>query len=243
MEIIKNCSGYALPATLVAGAIFGLLTLSSIIMIPEATPPIASMSIDPTDLTIKPAEEFKIDVIVNSIEPVNAFSGVLKFDEKVLKVSRIDYNTSIADLWAQEPWFNKGEGTISFAGGSTRTGGFIGTGSLVTVYFTGISPETTNLKLIEPRILKHDGLGTDIPFNQPIDAVFTINPDKQEVISSLKVVREMAANTDLNNDGKTTIADISVFMLAITTGDIKADFNHDGKVTMADFSILLNNRQ
>jgi hypothetical protein len=44
--------------------------------------------------------------------------------------------------------------------------------------------------------------------------------------------------TDLNNDGEQTIADVSIFMTDLITQNDRSDFNQDGTVDLKDLSIL-----
>jgi hypothetical protein len=244
MNRIQSTRGSIIPNTLIASAIIGFATLASVLFVPKEPRTGTSMHIEPGELTIETAKDFTIDVIVESDEAVNAFAGVLEFDETTLEVASIDYNTSIADLWTQEPWFTKGDGTIAFAGGTTRPGGFTGKGSLLTVTFTGKNATTTPLTLTGTRILKHDGLGTDAQLRTSLDALFTIKPvpSNGAVITQAKP-DEIILTTDLNNDGATTIADVSIFMLQLASQNMRSDFNNDKKVTAADLSILLDARQ
>jgi hypothetical protein len=244
MNRSKSTRGSIIPKTLIASAIIGFLTLTGVLFIPKEPTVGTSIYIEPTELTIEEDLDFTIDVIVESDEAVNAFAGVLEFDENTLMVASIDYNTSIADLWTQEPWFTKGNGTIAFAGGTTKPGGFTGRGSLLTVTFTGKKVATTPLTLTGTRILKHDGLGTDAQLRTSLDALFTIKPmpSSGAVISQSKP-EEIILTTDLNNDGATTIIDISIFMLQLASQNLRSDFNNDKKVSAADLSILLDARK
>lgn len=211
---------------------------------PKETHMGTSMRIEPNQLSIEGEKDFTIDVIVESNEPVNAFAGILNFDEAILEVARIDYNTSIANLWTQTPWFTKGEGTITFAGGATQPGGFVGSGTLLTVKFKGKSATTTPLILTDTRILKHDGLGTDAQLQTTLNALFTIKPllPPNEFIAQ-SIPSEIILNTDLNNDKVTTLTDVSIFMLHLASQNLLSDFNNDKKVNAADLSILLNARE
>jgi hypothetical protein len=243
MKRSLSTRGSIIPNALIASAIIGFASLASVFFVPKEPNTGTALHIEPAELVIEKDTEFTIDIIVESDEAVNAFAGVLKFDEAALQVTRIDYNTSIADLWTQEPWFTKGDGTITFAGGTTRRGGFTGKGSLVTVTFTGRSASATALSLTGTRVLKHDGLGTDAQLRTSLDALFTIKPvsGSGDIISQSKP-DEIILTTDLNNDGATTIADVSIFMLQLAGQNMRSDFNNDKKVNTADLSILLDAR-
>jgi len=207
-----------------------------------------------TDMHILPesgiyyvGESFAVNIVVESKVPVNVFKGELFFDTDVMYVESISYNTSIADLWAKEPWYSNGNGTLNFIGGTTRKGGFIGTGELVTITFTTTAPGDATVHMDNIRILEHDGLGSEAVTAAPIDTIFTIqeNVDASTVLqkdglrSSLQVVKEESP-TDLNGDGMQTLADMSIFLGHFATQDLKGDVNDDGKINMTDMSIMLD---
>lgn len=238
--------GTIMAYALLASAFFGVLTAGGV-MISNFSSREAAMTIDPTSLTALPGETFTISILVSSAIPVNAFTGMVTFDHRVLSVEKIYYNTSIADLWAEEPWFSQGDGTINFTGAATRPGGFTGTGALVIVNFKAVTAGDALLQLHNARILQHDGLGTEVPLSAPIDTVFTIVPAALHTVTSndtnAKVmIAAVFSPTDLNRDGHTTLADISIFMLYLTTFDKRGDVSGDGHVTTTDLSIILDAR-
>lgn len=232
--------------TLVASAILGLIGLMTFLTHEELTT-LATMRLEPIQSIVLLDEEFIVNVVVESSQSVNAFQGVIRFDDNLLQVNSIEYNTSIANLWVKEPWYSSGDGTISFAGGTTQPGGFVGTGSLLSVVFTPRSVGTVTVSLEEARLMEHNGFGTDAELAPSIDALFSvqnIEESAQEIgavsISKQVTILDETANLDLNGDGKVTVADISIFMVNIFGSNPRYDFNNDGKVNLADLSILLD---
>jgi hypothetical protein len=238
----------ASPA-LAAAAIFGFLAVIGFLVAPTILSPVAEMRIEPLNGVVMKDNTFTIEIVVKSSLPVNVFAGELTYDPEILEVDSIDYNTSIADLWAERPWYDNGEGTLNFGGGTTRPGGFIGTGSLITVTFKSLFAGDGILALRDPIILQHDGLGTEAEVEVPIDALFTI---ESEATSNNVIASDIAPATyrvldgppskDLNGDGKQSLADLSIFTLHMTSGNLRSDFNVDGKVDTKDLSIILNAR-
>ena len=231
---------------LTASIIAGLIGISGFLLGPTIIGPAANVRIEPTSGLAVVGETFVIQVIVTASVPVNVFKGLLVFDTEKLEVASIDYNTSIADLWAEEPWYSNGDGTINFIGGTTKAGGFIGEGSLLTVTFKTKQSGEAHVAMEEMRILQHDGLGTDITIEKPLDSIFAISSDSLEAQTvfetklagpTVSVVNE-APQTDLNGDGKQTIADTSIFMTDLLTQNNRSDFNEDGAVDLKDLSIL-----
>ncbi len=231
---------------LVAGVILGLLGFG---VYPSfiSNNTIADIQIESTEQTPVIHQPFFIDITITATEPVNVFKGILNFDPSILTITSIDYNTSVADLWAEEPWYSNGDGTLSFIGGTTRPGGFTGADRLLRVTFTPQAYGEATLTMNDVRILRHDGLGSDAKVETPIDAIFTIAPEitltktiaeKQTEPGPFIYILSTEANTDLNNDGKHTIADTSIFMIHLTTQNLRSDFNQDGSVDLKDLSIL-----
>lgn len=235
----------ALPL-LTASIIAGLIGISSFLLGPTIIGPAANVRIEPTSGLAVVGETFVIQVVVTASVPVNVFKGLLVFDTERLEVDSIDYNTSIADLWAEEPWYSNGEGTINFIGGTTKSGGFIGEGTLITITFRTKQNGEAHVAMEEMRILQHDGLGTEIGVEKPIDSIFAISTDslKDETVfettlngPTVSVVNE-TPKTDLNGDGAQTLADTSIFMTDLVTQNNRSDFNEDGTVNLKDLSIL-----
>lgn len=235
-----------MPAVLAVIAGLGLLSAAVINMLPSGSMPLADIRIEPPAGTYIIGETFTIEIVVDSTIPVNVFAGELQFDPQVLRVQSIGYNTSIAQLWAERPWFSNGEGTLNFAGGTTAEDGFIGSGSLIQITFEAIGLGGDALALREARILKHDGLGTDVELGRPIDAIFTVEEmvERETIVAKSSLgtkvsILEQPPTTDLNNDGKQTVADISIFMTHLVRQNKRSDFNQDGKINTADLSIIM----
>lgn len=227
---------------LVASIIAAFIGLGSYVMQVEA--PATSMAISPSSATSLAGTEIVVHVVVESATPVNAFAGELLFDSTKLEVARIDYNNSIADLWAEEPWYKNGDGTIGFAGGSTSQGGFTGSGNIITVTFRSKGAGVSAVEITRAQILKHDGLGTDTEVATPIDALFTITAEVAPMVADNQattqvVVASEGKSLDLSGDGKQSLADVSVFLQHLVTGNTAGDINGDGRVSIADLSILL----
>ncbi len=238
--------GSVAPLVLMASVLFGFAAFSTALLTNFSSRE-AAMTIDPTELTTVPGQTFTISVLVSSALPVNAFTGMVTFDHGVVAVDKIDYNTSIANLWTEEPWFSQGEGTINFTGGTTHPGGFTGTGALVTVTFKALAPGDAKLQLHDARILEHDGLGTDAPLAIPIDTIFSVATDTMHTTLNVDTITSVTvkptfAPTDLNHDGHITLSDVSIFLLYLATGDTRGDVTGDGHVSVTDFSVLLDAR-
>lgn len=243
----KSEGGALAPFMLTASAVVGALSLLGLIIIPIMTEPVADMRIEPREQTLKEGDSFTLFLVVESKVPVNVFAGEILFDTNILSVDSIEYNSSVADLWAERPWYDSGAGTLNFGGGTTKPGGFSGVDTLLTITFKTIHDGKGTVSLREPRIILHNGLGTDATIKAPIDAVLTVENktvdanliQRSSVGASYNVVHEKPS-TDLNGDGRQGIADVSILMMHLRSTDSRYDLNQDGKVGIADVSILLN---
>jgi hypothetical protein len=245
--------GMVVPPALMASVVLGLLAVTGMYLLPSNTSDTAIM-LTPSTFVSKPGDTFTVQILTTSEIPVNAFKGMVQFNEGVLTVESIDYNISLADLWAETPWYEDGAGTIGFAGGTTRPGGFTGTDTLLTVTFKAHAAGNGNLVLQDTLVLMHDGFGTEAPLKNYVDTLFVvaaneppINTPAVRVTHETKSVADVLVlsslpNPDLNNDGKVDLTDISLFLLLLPTNNLKGDFNNDGKVNTADLSILLQAR-
>lgn len=236
---------FPLAQVLVASLIAGILGLTSFIIAPDSDIE-ADMRLLPTAGVLKVDETIQVSVVVSAGVPVNVFKGLVRFNPNTLSVSKIDYNTSIADLWAEEPWYSNGDGTINFIGGTTRPGGFTGEGSLVTITFKATALGESRISMDEARILKHDGLGSEATLGQPIDAIFAVEESAltdntvlaTTVSGPLVSVVPETPDTDLNDDGKQSMVDVSIFMTDLVSQNSRSDFNADGTINLKDLSIL-----
>lgn len=240
-------NGFIAQGALVASVAVAAVSILSFVVAPMIANTPADMYIVPGRGDAEVDDIFTVDVMVASQVPVNVFKGEVLFDPRILKVESIDYNTSIADLWAELPWYENGEGSINFAGGTTQSGGFQGTGSLIRITFRTIEKGITILRLDGARILAHDGFGTDVPVNMPLDAIFEVEERiAKETVATPKItttalsVATPPPSTDLNGDGKQSIADVSIFVRGMFGDEPRFDFNQDGKVDTKDLSILMS---
>lgn len=240
-------SGMIVPAAYAASIILSILALTGMYLLPTEAQD-TTLMLTPNTFVSAPGETFTVKIETTSDIPVNAFKGRISFNEETLAVASIDYNTSLADLWAQAPWYQSGAGIIEFAGGSTIPGGFTGTDTLLTVTFTALQAGSGNLVLNNTQILMHDGQGTEAVLTDYIDTLFTISAESPEIVAHKTVsgaevvILSSPPTPDLNNDGDVTITDVSLFLLLLPTGNPTGDFNGDGKVGTADLSILLQAR-
>jgi hypothetical protein len=235
IDVMKfGCSkrGAVIQMALIAIGLAAFLAITGIVVAPL---PSTFMRLVPQERIAVPGTDFTLELQVESSIPVNVFAGELRFNSEIIRVKSIDYNTSIADLWAIKPWYSNGDGTLNFGGGSTHPGGFTGSGTLISITFETLREGEGIISIYDPKI----------QVVAPIDAIVTVENAQNNLIAEqpdeaqFKVARE-TPSTDLNNDGKQSIIDISIFMLHLAKNETRYDFNLDGSVNLIDLNILLS---
>jgi len=95
-------------------------------------------------------------------ESANAASGVIIFPTDKLAVVSISKDSSIFNLWVQEPTYSNSLGQVKFEGVILNPGFTGSAGRLVTVFFKAKEPGTAELFFQEGAILANDGQGTSL---------------------------------------------------------------------------------
>jgi hypothetical protein len=107
-------------------------------------------------------DTFSVEVKVDTAgAPVNAAQATIYFPLDKLEVLNISKESSIFNLWSEEPEFSNSSGKISFSGGTPHPG-FLGTGNIITINFKSKKEGMANLALGEGQVLADDGKGTNI---------------------------------------------------------------------------------
>jgi hypothetical protein len=212
-------------------------TLVATVILSNQAP--AAMQLSPTLATVAIGGTTSVAVMVSSNTPVNAYTGEIEFDSDRFSVLAIEYNTSIADLWVEEPWHNRADNTIYFAGGTTARGGFTGRGELLRVTLQAERPGDSAIRLRNPRILAHDGLGSDVLLATPLDALFTADTAPYaltlpETSDKLVTIVPLLPPLDVNQDGVLGFQDISVLLVHLGSRNAAYDFTGDGIVSWSD---------
>lgn len=231
MQYLLSVRTLAVSIAIIASALVATVALH------DETP--AAMYITPVSATVGVGETQQFSVVVKSNVPVNTFAGELLFDTDRFNVVDISYNTSIANLWVEEPWYNRASNSVYFAGGTTVPGGFTGEGTLLTVTLQAVAIGDTTLSLHGARIMAHDGLGSEVTLVEPLDTLFMVDtrpytkPLQKPVDSQITVVTDLPP-LDINQDGELSFQDVGVLLLNLGKEKAEYDFTGDGKVTWSD---------
>lgn len=129
---------------------------------------------DPSSGSFVVGSTFEVPIWVNSEDqPINAIAIDIKFPPDKLQLVSPSTGRSIITLWTAPPSFNNQSGTVSFQGvipnGITTSRGLI-----TTLTFRVKSPGKAYVQFgSTAKVLKHDGLGTDL-LRAKNDAVYNL---------------------------------------------------------------------
>lgn len=122
----------------------------------------ASLYLSPASKSQTVGMSFIVKVLVNSGGvPINAAEGVLNFNPSELEVISLSKNSSIFNLWVEDPTFSNSSGTVHFAGGTTSS--FSGTsGTVMSVTFRTKNLGPGLVTLSAAAVLADDFQGTNV---------------------------------------------------------------------------------
>lgn len=186
---------------------------------------------------VEAGERFSIDVFAYAHVPVNAVDVTLKFDETALKVVGVDRGQSVLTIWTEDPIIEKDK--VILRGGTFRKG-FIGEHKIATVELEAKQTGQSELFAADVVLLAGDGKGTPVKVAKSETATVDLYVyDENTDPANIAVSAAVAIITDIDNDGKVGLKDVSAFMGAWGSKTQIFDFNGDGKMSFKDFSIIL----
>jgi hypothetical protein len=118
-----------------------------------------SLRAEPTRIGV--GDTVRVDVLLDSAVPVNAFSGALSYSAALEPIAVSDGN-SLINLWITRPVVASGDTPITFAG--ITPGGFSGNdGILFSILFRAKAAGTASVSLGDIEVLRNDGAGGNEP--------------------------------------------------------------------------------
>jgi len=217
------------PAVLGAAAILGALSISATSN--------TFVILETDKLTIESGKLFEVQVLVSAHTPVNAVDLTVSFPKDKLEVFSVDRGQSVMTIWTEDPIVKTN--SVRLSGGTFRRG-FIGKHEIATINFRALATGPYKITINKPTLVAGDGTGTQVAVtSQPGESISLFNFDDNTTEDEIRVAVSRNMVTDLNNDGKVTLQDISAFMGAWSNRSQIFDFNRDGRMTFRDFSIIL----
>lgn len=119
----------------------------------------AELSVLPDDDHFYIGKDFLVEVVINPEgESLNAISGLIVFEERMLEIKEVRDGNSALNFWIEKPAIND-SGSVSFSG--ITPGGFAqGENILFTLIFSPKSEGKTKIGFDKIQVLRNDGSGT-----------------------------------------------------------------------------------
>lgn len=193
--------------------------------------------LEASSTTVLAGDSFRIDVFAYAHVPVNAVDITLEFDKNAVSVTGVDKGQSVITLWTEEPIIE--DNKVILRGGTYRKG-FLKEHRIATINLSAKKTGQSNLSATDVVLLAGDGKGTKVSVAETKNSsvslfVYDQNTSPESIGVSVKV----NIFSDIDQDGKVTLKDISIFMSAWSDKSVIYDFNNDGRMTFRDFSIIL----
>ncbi|MBP9760550.1 MAG: hypothetical protein KBD24_04300 [Candidatus Pacebacteria bacterium] len=177
---------------------------------------------------VEVGETVTLHVIANSDEPVNVIGGTISIPTDLVQLESVSKKDSIIDLWSEEPTISENKASVRFSGGIVREGGFLGSGTVLTLVAHPLVEGKATLSFTDISMLAHDGTGMEVGCGQ--------NP------ITLSIRPASHPSPDVNNDKAVNIFDFGLVSTRLfMTYNTLYDLNQDGKITLADIGIVVSN--
>lgn len=194
------------------------------------------------DERVSKGEVVAIDIYAHTPTAVNAIDFTFHYPEGNMSIFSIDTGESVITLWTEQPTATDGE--IRFQGGTYRRG-FTGEHLIATVKARAEVAGVMEFNIDGARLLSGDGEANQVPVSEQTDktskTVYVVDGAVADGEDGAALSGDVSVRiaTDVNNDGKVDMSDVSAFMSAWGTTDPTFDFNNDGFVSFTDFGIIL----
>lgn len=227
---------YAFPLVFLFAALLGASTITSNTQ--------SSIKIVASQQSVRAGDTFQIKVYVEAQVPVNAVDLTLSFPSDQVAVTGIDTGESVITLWTQPPQVLGN--SVTLRGGTFRKG-FVGEHLIATINATANQTGIATFAVTNETLLAGDGSGSKVTMATDANntaRLYIANKDGTFTLTDSSVAGvqgqvQVHIITDIDGDGKVTLADVSRFMGAWGSTTQIYDFNGDNKMNFTDFGIIL----
>lgn len=230
-HLIKKQSVLTVRNFFSAGLVTLLLTVTGLVANVNTVPKNSTLSLETNSETVKIGERFFVDVIIEASVPINAVSIEIEHSPNVVIDSLRD-GESVLNIWTEPPSVKNR--LITLSGGSYRRG-FSGKHRIISIQARARDAGNASFTIRSANAVAGDGEGTQITLSKT-QKTLSLNVHAEELTT--ENLREL--KTDLTGNGRVTLQDISIFMVAWNNKDKVYDFTGDGRMTFRDFSIILS---
>jgi hypothetical protein len=187
--------------------------------------------------TVEVGQMLILEVAVSAHTPINAVDITVVFPPDKVEVFSVDRGQSVLTLWTEDPIVSTDY--VQFIGGTFRRG-FVGQHKIASIKFRALAAGQYKIRSQDITFVAGDGSGNEVTAtDNNAGKMALFNFDESTSAEEIKVAIAAGITTDLNQDGRVTLQDISAFMGAWNTRTQLFDFNNDGRMSFKDFSIIL----
>lgn len=138
---------------------FNIFCLLFFLAITPSAVSAATISFRATPARVGISDVVRVDVLLDSAVPVNAFSGAVSYSRATLEPVAVSDGNSLINLWITHPDIPMAAGaSVAFAG--ITPGGFSGdNGILFSVLFKATATGTGHISIEDAEVLRNDGVG------------------------------------------------------------------------------------
>ena len=194
-----------------------------------------------SDETLVVGETAEIDIRINASTPINAVGATVHFPQETLEVIGVSKEDSFLDLWTEETTIKETAGEVRFSGGTLTTGGVTDIATVLTLTVRAKKAGRAELVFTNAEIFAHDGTGkpVDRKTRTFVYTVLTSDISTAEAKATLPTESPAAPHADFNDDGVTSLADISILAVQLLAPyNARYDLDQNGVLNLRDFSII-----
>jgi hypothetical protein len=168
-----------------------------------------------------------VQLMVYTKSAVNAMGGTILFSPDVLQVDAVTRQSSIIDLWSEDPLVNNTSGEIHWSGGIVNENDETSNGQVFTIQFHAAHPGKSRVRIADGQLLTKDGEGTNILSGTESVLLYVREPGQP--------------SPDINNDGALSISDINgLYLKTFSDYNEIYDLNGDQRVSWRDVLTLIS---
>ncbi|MBP9669524.1 MAG: hypothetical protein KBE09_04520 [Candidatus Pacebacteria bacterium] len=232
----------ALGILAVSGRIPGLSSLLASTTSSLYTAPATLFMIPQGETALRINDTSIIDVNINANTAVNVVGTTITFPPELLDIVAVSKEKSLLDLWTEDTTIKEEAGEIRFSGGTTRPGGHLATGTLLTLTVRAKSAGEAQLSFTNTQVFSHDGKGKALE-HEVRSLSYHITeveiPQANNEPTGIAPAAALAPNADLNGDDRISLIDVSIFTFKMLGAySPRYDLNTDGSLGLSDLSIL-----
>ncbi len=159
----------------------------------------ADLSFSPQSQLVEEGRPFVVSIEIDRNDTIiNGVAGKMVYPSDLLKVVSVSKNSSIIQMWSQEPDFRTEIGKTSFEGIVLNPGFSGGKGLIYKVSFLPLATGTATVSFSSGNIYANDGEATDV-LSSLGKATFTIK-EKRGVDVFEEVKESVKTNSNVQND-------------------------------------------